>query len=213
MMIKRMLRYVIVIIVTFAFVSSVYAIQNSNLFAPEVFKLKTIDLGTNLNANFGEVTDGKVIEQSFSAKQDGLTKVDLFFSTFNRKNNSETLLSLYEADTNQLIRQAKLNNAQAKDNAYSELSFAPVENSKGKMYILKITSNTNDPSQAVTFWKDNNSLADGNLSFAGKHQEGSLVGKLIYQNQFTVIDIIINGLFFSFLNIILFELLRFIKNK
>ncbi|QOS81364.1 hypothetical protein JNUCC31_11265 [Paenibacillus sp. JNUCC31] len=213
MMIKRMLHYVIVIIVTFAFVSSVYAIQNSNLFASEVSKIKTINLGTNLNVNFGEVTDGKVIEQSFSAKQDGLTKVDLFFSTFNRQNDSETLLSLYEADTNQLIRQAKFNNAQAKDNAYSEFSFDPVEDSKGKMYILKITSNTSDRSQAVTFWKDNTSLADGNLSFAGKHQEGSLVGKLIYQNQFTIMDIIINGLFFSFLNILLFELLRFIKNK
>ncbi|WP_283657368.1 hypothetical protein [Paenibacillus sp. RC343] len=212
-MIRKMLRFVIVIIVTFTFVSSVSAIKNSNLFAPEVFKLKTINLGTNLNANFGEVTDNKVIEQSFSAKQDGLAKVELFFSTFNRQNDSETLLSLYEADTNQLIRQAKFNNVQAKDNAYSELSFDPVENSKDKMYILRISSNTSDTSQTVTFWKDNTSLSDGNLSFAGQHQEGSLVGKLIYQNQLTIKDIIINGLFFSFLNIILFELLRFIKNK
>lgn len=212
-MIRKMLRFVIVIIVTFAFVSSISVIKNSNLFAPEVFKLKTINLGTNLNANFGEVTDGKVIDQSFSAKQDGLAKVELFFSTFNRQNDSETLLSLYEADTNQLIRQVKFNNVQAKDNAYSEFSFDPVENSKDKMYILRISSNTSDPSQAVTFWKDNTSLADGNLSFAGQHQEGSLVGKLIYQNQFSIKDIIINGIFFSFLNIILFELLRFIKNK
>lgn len=78
-MIRKMLRFIIVIIVTFAFVFSVSAIKNSNLFAPEVYKLKTINLGTNLNANFGEITNAKVIEQSFSAKQDGLAKVELFF--------------------------------------------------------------------------------------------------------------------------------------
>ena len=56
-------------------------------------------------------------------------------------------------------------------------------------------------------------FSNGNLSFLGKHEEGSLVGKLVYQIQFEMLDIIINGVFFSILNIFLFELLRFIKNR
>ncbi|WP_175425096.1 hypothetical protein, partial [Paenibacillus nuruki] len=76
-----------------------------------------------------------------------------------------------------------------------------------------LTTDTKDPTKAITLWKDNDNLQNGNLSFLGKHEEGSLVGKLVYQIQFEMLDIIINGVFFSILTIFLFELLRFIKNR
>lgn len=212
-LIKIIIRYFVVIVITFGFVSSVYAVKNSSFFPPETFKLKKIDLGTDLNSNFGEITDSKVVEQSFVSNQAGLSEISLFFSTFNRNNSSNTLLFLYEADTHKLVRKTEINNSGIKDNSYNSISFEPIKDSKEKIYILKLTTDTKDPTKAITLWKDNDNLQNGNLSFLGKHEEGSLVGKLVYQIQFEMLDIIINGVFFSILNIFLFELLRFIKNR
>ncbi len=210
---KRILIHFIVIILTFSFVGGVYLVKYSDYFQTLNLNLKTISLGKNLGANFGEITSNVEIEQSFVSDYDHLKSIRLYFSTFNRENNGNTIITIEKSDTNEIVRQIKLDNNKVKDNSYRTITFDEIPSSKDQVYILKITSNDDKPGNSITVWKDNKYYPNTLLSKNDVHEDGTLVADLIYEMKFEIWDFIINSLFFCIINILMIELLRFIKNR
>ncbi|CAH0122352.1 hypothetical protein PAE9249_04902 [Paenibacillus sp. CECT 9249] len=168
-------------------------------------------MGTELSENIGEITPDVLIEQSFISDQNDLSQLNLFFSTFNRLNNGETIIQLLDGETKEIIRKININNEEITDNDFFNIKFDPITNSKNRKLILNIKSYNTDSLNAVTIWIDRTKSKNSGLKVNGLHEEGSIVFDLIYENKINLQDILWTNVFFVFLNILISRLFIFLK--
>lgn len=152
-------RYYIGILIFVIPASIIFIINyvNSNRYIANIYRDKT----------FGELTGDRVFEQSFKAKGSELKQIDLFLSTFSRKNNKDIQLAILTQDHKKIyISKRKASHLQ--DNAWAAFRLSNIKVKKDSIYLLRLTSPTSYPGNAVSWWasamphyKDGFAIVDG----------------------------------------------------
>lgn len=116
---------------------------------------------------FGELTTGRVFEQSFIAEGSALKRADLFLTTFARNNNKIVQLEVLTRDHKRLYlakRFARL----LQNNAWETFKLPTIKMQQGDTYLLRLTSPTSICGDAISWWasekpyyKDGYAIVDG----------------------------------------------------
>jgi hypothetical protein len=104
--------------------------------------------------NFGELTSGRVFEQTFIAKNSILNQVDLFLASFARVNFQPFKLAILNKDYKPL---AEINRSafEVLDNGWESFKLGDLKLKKGHVYLLRLSSAESKPGDAITWWASN----------------------------------------------------------
>ena len=129
---------------------------------------------TEQDKPLGEITDGKVVSQEFTAKYDNISSIDLMFATYNRKNSGKLIFDLKENNQfGKILFSQNIDIASIKDNADFKFNLNKVKVSKGEKLCLTIEAPDSKNGNAITLWY--NSKADnGTLFIDNKNIDGTL---------------------------------------
>lgn len=109
------------------------------------------DVGRDL-VPVGPLSDGRVVEQPFTAAEDGLTSVELVFATYIRKNEGGLVVSVIDvAERSELVRRV-VDMGELTDNAAVEFVFNPQGESAGRQYLVRLRGLGGSPVCSATVY-------------------------------------------------------------
>ncbi|MEN9917139.1 MAG: hypothetical protein RLY40_1071 [Pseudomonadota bacterium] len=120
----------------------IFIIPAAITFIKSTFNSNNYILNQSKEKVFGELTKNRVFEQSFKAIGSNLKQVDLFLSTFARRNHSTIQLELLTEDHKQLYMTKSLASL-IQDNNWERFKFPAIKVKKGNTYLLRLTSLNN----------------------------------------------------------------------
>lgn len=118
--------------------------------------------GQLINNNVSPTKDQQIlgerfIGQSFVAPFNGLNRIDILFQTYQRQNTHDVTLRLLEISANLdnplhgvELFQTSFNAANLSDQSWQAFSFGPLPNSKGKTYLIALSSPESGDGNAIT---------------------------------------------------------------
>jgi hypothetical protein len=128
----------------------------------------------------GDINRNVAIRQSFIADYDRLFSVNVQLSTFDRVNQCQVMLTLFD-ESNTPLAQRELDCQLIVDNAYYTFDFHPIAGSAGQTYFIDITSNGTGRN-SITAWKSSQDLYPaGKLYRNGREETGDLSIALFYE--------------------------------
>jgi hypothetical protein len=128
----------------------------------------------------GDINRKTSIKQSFVAEHDNLFDINVQLGTFDRVNECEVTLALFD-DANNIVASRQLDCRSIIDNTFYSFDFKPIEHSKGKTYMLEISSNGTGRN-SITAWKSSNDVyPPGKLYKNGIEDIGDLSIALFYE--------------------------------
>lgn len=133
--------------------------------------------------NFGELTSGRVFEQTFIAKSSSLNQVDLFLASFARVNLKPFKLEILSKDYQPL---AEFNRFafEILDNGWEIFKLGDLKLKKGQRYILRLSSAESKPGDAITWWASKNpSYKDGFAKVDGVIQDSDFAFRLKFATE------------------------------
>ena len=103
-------------------------------------------------ANVGELVQGSIVGQNFTAPADDLSGVGVMFATYSgRKNTEPVFFHLRESIYSQQdIRTVTVHPSRLGDNQVYQFTFEPIRDSAGKQFFFFVESPTSSPGNAVT---------------------------------------------------------------
>lgn len=209
-----MKKYIFLIVISLFIANSFVYLTTEYKPIADKYRYSTIKLGGDLNENFGEITSQLDIKQSFVAKSENLSGMNIFFSTFNRVNNGKTILRILDENKSIILRTVTLNNVEIQDNSYTKISFEPIKGTKDKVLFLSISASTStEVGNGITVWKDFDKSENTKLSVNNETIEGTIVGDIIYENKMNTFKRIIINLVILLLNFLTLRLFRFLKKR
>ena len=121
------------------------------------------------------------MKQSFVAEQDHLSIINVRMGTWDRVNQCEAVLTLFD-NANEMVAERKLDCQLIVENAFYSFDFEPIQNSRGKLFYLEISSN-GTTRNSITAWKSANDVyPSGKLYKNGEEEIGDLSIALFYEN-------------------------------
>ncbi|NOU87930.1 hypothetical protein GC102_19470 [Paenibacillus sp. LMG 31460] len=204
----RKFNLIFVLLMFFVLISSFYYVRYNYQPISNEFNIKKDKLGVNLSYHINEITNSIDIQQNFKSKYDGLNGIEIFFSTFNRKNTGTTVVELIF--NNEIIRKELIPNNQIEDNKYRMIYFDSIKKSKGTIYNVRIYSIDTNRENAVTVWldetKDNNPVI-----LNSKSGNGQLVANLNYNIEFNIENYLVSTIILLFMCYLLFKMIKFLR--
>ena len=129
----------------------------------------------------GDINRNISVKQSFVAEQDHLSIINVRMGTWDRVNQCEAVLTLFD-NANEMVAERKLDCQLIVENAFYSFDFEPIQNSKGKLFYLQISSN-GTTRNSITAWKSANDVyPPGKLYRNGEEETGDLSIALFYEN-------------------------------
>jgi Gpi18-like mannosyltransferase len=133
-----------------------------------------------VDTQVGDINRKISVKQSFVAERDNLFDVNVKMGTLDRVNACEVTLTLSD-ESNNIVVLRKIDCKSLVDNAFYNFEFKPIENSKGKMYYIEISSNGTSKN-SITAWKSSHDVyPPGKLYKNGIEQTGDLSIALFYE--------------------------------
>lgn len=120
------------------------------------------------------------ISQQFVASQDGMSGLSIRAATYKRKNHGELKLEVLDSEGKKIaekIQQA----SSVREDKQTFMWFDPQENSKGKTYVLVITTSNEEEDFALSFWKSADQSHQGMLMEGNNFTTGDLEMSLFYK--------------------------------
>ena len=131
----------------------------------------------------GEIRGRRRITQTFTARRDGLYRVDLLVGTYGRINTRDVVLALWRSSDGHQVATARINAGQMLDRHYVSFTFSPQRDSGGKSYAISVESPTSVPGDAITLWAYHHGQLPGlSLSRNGRRLKGHLAFGLFYRD-------------------------------
>ena len=138
-----------------------------------------VTLESHISQNVGPFIDGKSVEYEFSCEEDGLSGVQILFSTYARVNAGGKIhVEITDLQTNKVAYQGIIKTEQLQDNQYYPVMFPEIPDSKGNQYNIKLYPENCDLSNAVTFWIGD-SGQDSEIMVDGEMVTGGLISDLL----------------------------------
>lgn len=130
----------------------------------------------------GPIYTGTGIEQEIEAEQNDWNNIEFVAANYQHKFTNESMtLQIIDIDSGQVVVNKKTPLSKIKDNQVLNISFAPIENSKGKKYKIVITSD-NSEQLPFTLYKAAVSLYANDFIYNAEKVEGNLVVYLNYKD-------------------------------
>ena len=119
------------------------------------------------------------IGQTFLAKRNGLTRIDVMLGTHKRTNNKNITFTLRERiPERKVIFQTTFNAASVIDNLYHPIFFKPIHNSRNKEYYFVLHSPESTFDNSLSVWTNTRNLyREGQLMI--KHQP--MLGDMVFR--------------------------------
>lgn len=141
-LVNRFFRYLVFSILTLTLLLSFY--PSYAAFFKDYYGQDTF------NSNYGELTKGRVFEQTFTAQSDILKRIDIFIGTYQRHNSGILQMDLY-SDT-KLLADSRIHINSISDNSWVSFKFDNLILEPGKTYALKVKADGSEAGNAVTWW-------------------------------------------------------------
>ena len=123
-----------------------------------------------------------MFEQSFKAIGSSLKQIDLFLSTFARKNHSTIQLEVLTYDHKQLYITKRLASL-LQDNSWESFKFPTIKLKKGNTYFLRLTSPKSFSGDAITWWASAKKIYENGFAMVdGKQQKCDFTFRLKFEN-------------------------------
>lgn len=136
-------------------------------------------LESHISQNVGPFVDGKSVEYEFSCGEDGLSGIQILFSTYARVNVGGIIhVEITNLQTGDTVYQGNIPTEALQDNQYYPVMFPEIPDSKGKQYTIKLYPENCDLSNAVTFWIGD-SGRDSQVIVDGEAVSGGLISDLL----------------------------------
>ncbi|WP_119864588.1 DUF6044 family protein [Clostridium isatidis] len=131
-----------------------------------------------------KIVSGTTIEQEFTSGENNLSSVSLYIDTKGRENASNINVSIIDKNSGNVLRSVIKNAKDFKNNNYEEFVFSPINDSKDKEYIIKVTSSDANEENSISLYaSENNVYINGNIIINGESQEKDLRFKTYYTNK------------------------------
>lgn len=105
----------------------------------------------------GPMTKERSFRQEFTAQREGFSSFAVWFATYIRTNNSRLRVRITAVEENKPIFDVIISAIPLLDNAPKEFCFKSQHYSKGKKYILDVSSIDADQNNAITMWQQSRS--------------------------------------------------------
>lgn len=129
----------------------------------------------------GELVTGLNVVQSFTSEKEGLLFVSPLMATYERENSCDIQMSLV-GESDELIASQRFDARSLGDSRRLNFLVGPIENSKNKIYKLRMSSNNCKSGNAITVWRsENESYELGSLSINGSALNGDLNLAIYYR--------------------------------
>jgi Gpi18-like mannosyltransferase len=133
-----------------------------------------------VDAQVGDINRNISIKQSFVAEHDNLSIINVQMGTWDRVNQCEATLIVSD-ESNTVVAERKLDCTLIVDHAFYSFDFKPIENSKGQLFYLEISSN-GTTRNSITAWKSSTDVyPPGKLYKNGQEEIGDLSIALFYE--------------------------------
>jgi hypothetical protein len=99
----------------------------------------------------GELVDGAMVAQSFTAEHGGLTGIAVYLGTYQRENEGELVFRLDGPQSGEAITRTVVM-ARLEDNAYEVFEFPSIRDSAGQRFTFTLKSPGAEPGEAITAW-------------------------------------------------------------
>lgn len=97
----------------------------------------------------GEISGQQIIRQEFIAGKNSLSRIDIFFGDYRRKNTKDVFFSLYDNENNLLYKEI-FNASIVKDLGNKQFNVGWIHNSKDKRFYFEILSPESIDGNAIT---------------------------------------------------------------
>lgn len=148
---------------------------------PEALSLVPGMMQNLSNGTFGEIHGSKVISQELICDQENFCRIDVFGSTYRRKNKGQLILTVKEDMSGAPIRTAILDINKLPDNEWWAFEFAPIESSTGRKFCVSIEAKNSSANSAITLNYMNHTFSFGKLYYNNKHLKGCLKFRIFYK--------------------------------
>jgi len=130
----------------------------------------------------GEIYGEMEIGQTFEAKGNNLSAIEVLLATYNRKNTGEFIFHLQEEPgSKEDLFNYKGDISKLKDNKYFRFRFPEIKTSKAKEFYFYLEAPQSRPGNAVTIWSNSEDLyREGEKMVDGGSAQGDLVFKTLY---------------------------------
>ena len=123
----------------------------------------------------GEIFGVNTLDQSFIGSDDNLTQVRFTIATWARANTSTLNLRITQEGQNNSIYTSNIDTSTLVDGTNYLADFPAVENSKGKVFHILLSSTDAQPGNAVTVWlRKDQPYEEGRLLLGGKESNLTL---------------------------------------
>ncbi len=119
---------------------------------------------------------GNVVGQSFVAKKDGVARIDLIFTTYQRENDKDIIFRLFQEKPRRLLIEKVFNASSLKDNFYQPIRFKPQKNIRNKKLFFELLSPASTLDNCAAVWmNEKNIYREGEYLFKRSPEKGDLV--------------------------------------
>jgi hypothetical protein len=106
-------------------------------------------------APIGAIIKGVTIEQEFVALHNKISAIELLVATYNRTNTGDVDVEITNKSDNKNVLKTKIKASNFRDNTFYRIELPEMQDSKGKLYSIKILSENSKEGDAVTIWASN----------------------------------------------------------
>ncbi|HVB97290.1 MAG TPA: DUF6541 family protein [Chloroflexota bacterium] len=103
-------------------------------------------------AAMGEIVAGRWIGQTFVSHRPNFDRLDLLLATYARTNPGQLDVKISPLDGRGMVQRSSVAASTIIDNHYHSFTFAPIANSAGRAYVVRLSSTSARPGQGVTAW-------------------------------------------------------------
>ena len=117
------------------------------------------------------------IGQTFVARRDNLSRIDMMLGTHSRENDKEVFFQLWQnSPEKKLLTQKEFKASVVKNNLYNSIRFSPVTLSKDREFYFLLYSPESTPDNSICAWMNNKNIYDdGHLMLNDRPHLGDLV--------------------------------------
>lgn len=148
------------------------------LFLIFVKKHDTLDLDITPNTQPSpNICGSGTLGQTFSARRNGLARIDIMLGTHGRTNDRDVVFSLFELNPDEkLLFSSTFNAAEVKNNLYHPFRLKPLKRSRDKEYYFTLHSPESTPENSICIWTNTKNIySEGLYLFNGIPAEGDLI--------------------------------------
>ena len=144
----------------------------------------TLDINVWPNEKPGpDLVSGERIGQTFVAKTDNLSRVEIMLGTHDRQSRQDILFKLFAVQSGRdLLVEKTFNASEVVNNRFHQIDFEPIRESRDRKYYFELISPGSKPEEAFCIWMNSRNIyRPGERLLNNKVHKGDLIFRIYSQ--------------------------------